>query len=189
VEQEEQDTTIEICKRCGRRGDGLGPVMPQIVCTSCGDSYHWLCAAVNKDRCDTKWNCAICKHEDCWKETCKDLEYNFSGQHGKGLDLSKSNLVKKDIGGELGHESKKIIYKEPGCVDTGKVCTEKKKSKTSHSESGERLPPSGEIGEGVPLNGERGDRVLLSGERTEAMEAMSQNDESIEAMEDWLKKN
>merc|ERR1712037_790169 len=31
VEQEELDTNIEICRGCGRRGDGLGPVMPQLI--------------------------------------------------------------------------------------------------------------------------------------------------------------
>jgi len=203
VEQEEQDTTTEICKGCGRRGDGLGPVMPQIVCSTCGDRYHWLCAAVNKDCCGSKWNCARCKHEDCRKQTCEDLNrdfsWNCSDQDGKGLGLSKSNFVKRDIGGELGHEVEKIIYKELGRVDTGRVRTDMKRVNIFHCQSGEGMPPSGERrervplngerGGGVPLNGERGDRVPLSGERTEAMAALSLNDESIEAMEDWLKKN
>ena len=130
---------------------------------------------MNKERCGTEWNCTRCKHEDCGKKTLKDMDHDLSlscsGQHGKGLDLSKSYLVKKDIGGELGYEVKKMIYKEPGCIKIGKVRTEKKKSKTSHSESGERLLLSCERREGVPLNGERDDSVPLSCERTEAMEA------------------
>jgi len=194
VEQEEQDTTIEICKGCGRRGDGLGPVMPQIVCTTCGDSYHWLCAAVNKDLCGTKWNCARCKvgdqkkenseeYQRCKvgdqrKETCKNLDHDFllsrSGQHGKGLGLSKGSLGRRDIGGEHGHEVKKIISQEPVCVEHGKVF------KTFLSESGEGWYLIGGTGKWMPPN---------HGERTEAMEELPLNGESIEAMEEWLKKN
>ena len=35
--------------------------MPQIVCTNCGDSYHWLCAAVKKSHCGSEWFCTRCK--------------------------------------------------------------------------------------------------------------------------------
>ena len=194
--------------------------MPQIVCTTCGDryckyqprvqikdklfcllsSYHWLCAAVNKDRCGTKWNCVRCKvgdqrndiyedHQRCKvedkrKETCKDLDHDFllscSGQHGKGLDLSKGSLGRRDIGGEHGHEVKKIISQEPGCVEIGKVLTETKKSKTFLSESGEELYLIGETGKWMHLNHDK---------PTEAMEELPLYGESIEAMEDWLKKN
>jgi len=213
VEQEELDTTIEICKGCGRRGDGLGPGMPQIVCTTCGDSYHWLCAAVNKDRCGTKWNCVRCKvgdqrndiyedHQRCKvedkrKETCKDLDHDFllsrSGQHGKGLDLSKGSLGRREIGGEHGHEVKKIISQEPGCVEIGKVLTETKKSKTFLSESGEELYLIGETGKWMLLNHDEPTEAMeelpLNGESIEAMEELPLNGESIEAMEEWLKKN
>ena len=138
-------------------------------------SYHWLCAAVNKDQCGRKtWNCSKCKVGGQKKETCVDLDINLptslTDQHGKPLDLSKRKLGRHDIGDNYGHGVEKMIYKGPGCVKNGKVGTETEKSKSLD-------------------DSKVGEAVLFSVESTEAMDELSLNDESIEAMEEWLQKN
>ena len=60
-------------------------------------SYHWLCAAVNKNRCGTKeWNCARCKVGD---------------QEG----LGSNNVGDKNAETfQHGHGVREVIQDEPG---------------------------------------------------------------------------
>ena len=96
-------------------------------------SYHWLCAAVKKSRCGSKWSCTRCK----------------LGR--EELEESEKNLGKRDIGDdELGHEVKKLIYKAwLGCAKNGIVDTETKSCQS-------------EAEEGVPVNGEGTDAMEKS---------------------------
>ena len=105
---------------------------------------------MKKSLCGSEWSCTRCK---LGKEQLED---------------SEKNLGKRDIGDELDHEVKKLIYKAwLGCAKNGIVDTETKSCQS-------------EAGEGVSVNGEG----------TDAKEKSSLNvDESIEALEEWLKKN
>jgi len=177
VEQEELDTTVEICKGCGRRGDGLGPVMPQIVCTSCGDSYHWLCAAVNKDRCGTEWNCPRCEAGDQKEEISEEYQRCKVGDQRKEISEEYHRCKVGDQRKEISEEYQrcKIGDQQKDICEEYQRCKVGKWSKTFLSESGE----------GFYLIGETGNL----GEGTEAMEELRLSGESIEAMEEWLKKN
>jgi len=98
VDQEEENTSVEICRGCGRRGDLLAGKdrMPQIVCTKCGNSYHWLCAAV-KSKCESSWTCRECNSEEVNKNgagnsTKEQVEESFKDQN-KNINNSSSSAL------------------------------------------------------------------------------------------------
>jgi len=97
VDQEEENTSVEICRGCGRRGDLLAGKdrMPQIVCTKCGNSYHWLCAAV-KSKCESSWTCRECTSEELNKNGAGDstkerVEESFKDQNNNINSSSSSS--------------------------------------------------------------------------------------------------
>jgi len=123
VDQEEENTSVEICRGCGRRGDLLAGKdrMPQIVCTKCGNSYHWLCAAV-KSKCESSWTCRECTSEEVNKNgagnsTKERLEESFKDQN-----ININNSSNSSSSAQLIVETEKNIEMEKeGSRDPGEL--------------------------------------------------------------------
>jgi len=143
VDQEEENTSVEICRGCGRRGDLLAGKdrMPQIVCTKCGNSYHWLCAAV-KSKCESSWTCRECNSEEVNKNgagnsTKEQVEESFKDQNKNINNSSSSALLIVEAEKNIEVEKEGSRDPDPACIisaefeDTVPVVEEEKEEEKS----------------------------------------------------------